>query len=553
MSERLIYVPLGGAGEIGMNMYAYGWGAPGQEDWILVDTGVTFPNMETSPGVDLITADPSFIATRRDRLHGIFITHAHEDHVGALGMLWHRLEAPIFTRKFTGLVAADKLDRYGLSSEHVFPQPPMPEMMQFGPFRVGFLPVSHSIPEASALVIDTPAGRVVHSGDLKLDPDPQVGEAFDPAAFEAVAGDGILALVCDSTNVFNKEPGRSEASIVADITSLMKDASGMVVATTFASNIARLRTLAKAAVAADRSVLVLGRAMNRMLAFARTADVLADFPNTISVDDVENVPRDHLFVLATGSQGEMRAASAQLSREKYLGLELAEGDTFLFSSKTIPGNEVSVGRIINNLAEKGVTVVEEDPRYHVSGHANRPDIQELHRLFNPALVVPMHGEYRHLREHAQLARAGGRKSVIAPNGTVVDLSEHPGTLIDQVETGRMYLDGSVMIGAMDGIVRERIRMAIRGHVAVSVIIDEDGRPLDGVWAVASGLADPEHDTFEELVEAGVETALSRAKKSVFASDDAVEELVTRAVNRAGKDHLGKKPICKVMINRLAPG
>lgn len=548
--ERLIYVALGGAGEIGMNMYAYGWGKPGDEDWILVDMGVTFPNMDSSPGVDLITADPSFIAARRDRLRGVFITHAHEDHIGALGMLWHRLEAPIYTREFTGLVAADKLERFGLSPEHVTTVGPMPEMIEMGPFKVGFMPVSHSIPEASAMVIDTPAGRVVHTGDLKLDPAPQVGEAFDPARFAEIAAPGVLALVCDSTNVFSPEAGRSEASIVEDITEMMKQAKGMVVATTFASNIARLRTLAKAAAAADRSVLVLGRAMNRMLAFARAAKLLPDFPDTVSLDEAEVIPRDHLFVLATGSQGEMRAASAQLSREKYLGLELAEGDTFLFSSKTIPGNEVSVGRIINNLAMKGVTVVEEDARYHVSGHANRPDIQELHRIFDPRLVVPMHGEYRHLREHALLARAGGRKAAIAPNGTVIDISDD-GAIIDEVETGRLYLDGTVMIGALDGIVRERIRMAIRGHVAVSVIIDEEGRPMDGVWAIASGLSEGEDGDFEAVLEAAIEAEISRASRRVLASDDALEELIMRAVNRAGKNSLGKKPVCKVMINRLA--
>ena len=552
-NERLVYVPLGGAGEIGMNMYAYGWGAPGQEQWILVDVGVTFPNAEGSPGVDLICADPAFIEERKDALLGTFITHAHEDHVGAVGMLWQRLEAPVYGRSFTGEVARDKMDRVGLGPEHIMVAQPYPEFIELGPFRIAFLPVSHSIPEASGLIIDTPGGRVVHSGDLKLDSNPQVGEPFDPDLFrEGCKRRELSAFVCDSTNVFSTEPGRSESSIIDDLETLISGAGGMVVATTFASNIARVRTLARAASRSGRAVVLLGRAMNRMLGFARAAGVLPDFPDTVAIEDAEDIPRDHLFVLATGSQGEFRAASAQLSRGKYLGLEMAPGDTFLFSSKTIPGNEVSVARIINGFAEQGVKVVTEDPRFHVSGHANRPDLTELHKLLSPSLVVPMHGEFRHLREHAELAAANGHKSVIAPNGRVVALTgDAAGAEVDEVETGRLYLDGSVLIGAQDGIVRERVRIAQRGHVAVSVVIEEDGQPLDGVWAVVSGLPDPEDAGLEEMLEAAIEREITAARRSVFPSDEAVEELVASTVSRLCKTAIGKRPITKVIVNRLA--
>ena len=550
--ERLVYLPLGGASEIGMNMYLYGWGAPGKERWIMIDVGVTFPNMESSPGVDLIMPDTSFIQERLDALEGIFITHAHEDHIGALGHLWSKIGGvPVYTRAFTGIVARQKLEGAGIEPSVVTIVEAMPEMIEAGPFKVGFMPVSHSIPEASAMVIDTPAGRVLHTGDLKLDPSPQLGEPFDPNAFRQVAGDGLLALICDSTNVFSREPGRSEADIVEDIEAMMAEASGMVVATTFASNIARLRTLAIAAANQGRAVVLLGRAMNRMIGYGQEAGIITDFPNVIDVKEAVHIPREHLFALSTGSQGEPRAATASLARDKYLGISLSKGDTFLFSSKTIPGNEVSVGRLVNGLAEKGVRVVEEDARYHVSGHANRPDIEQIHKLTNPAFVVPMHGEYRHLKEHAELAASNGFDSAIVPNGTMIALSGEQGEVLDVIETGRTYLDGSALIGAMDGIVRERIRMALRGLVSVSVVVDEDDRPLDGVWVELQGIPEPHLGSLQEDLEEAIEADLSRAKRKDLQDDDAIEERVSRVVRKLCNDQVRKKPLVTVMINRLA--
>lgn len=551
-SQRVVYLPLGGAGEIGMNCYLYGWGEPGEERWIMADCGVTFPDMDDSPGIDLIFPDTAFIEAQLDRLEAIFITHAHEDHIGGIAHLWPRIGSrPVFARLFTARIARAKLEAAGIDPENVSVAPTWPETVSAGPFDVGFQPVSHSIPEASALVINTPAGRILHTGDFKLDETPQLGEPWDAPAFENIANEGLLALVCDSTNVLSPAVGRSEAAITKDIAELFSDWNGAVVATTFASNIARLRTLAMAAKAADRAVVVVGRAMHRMIGYGRETGILEDFPDTIGPEDAGDIPRRHLFILATGSQGEMRGASASLARGKHLGLELNAGDLFVFSSKTIPGNEKSVARIVNQLVTRGIHVVEGDERYHVSGHANRPDLERVHGLTNPSLVVPMHGEMRHLVEHARVAREAGRKAVVVPNGEMAVLSgPDAGTTAPMAEAGRVYLDGACLIGALDGIVRSRLRVAMRGHVSVSVIIDEDGRPLDGAWAEPLGLPENDHGNLAEHIEDAVSAALGRAKKSEIASDTTIEELITRQVSSVCQDEVGKKPIVTVMVNRL---
>ncbi|MFT3972714.1 MAG: ribonuclease J [Amaricoccus sp.] len=551
--DRLIYLALGGAGEIGMNMYLYGYGPEGAERFILIDMGVTFPTMEATPGVDLIMADPAWIQARADRLDGIFITHGHEDHVGALGLLWHRLRAPVYARRFTAALAKGKMERAHQPTDAVRQVDAWPHQVHAGPFRVGFLPIAHSIPESSALVIDTPAGRILHTGDFKADPTPLVGEPFDPAAFRAIGEAGVKVMACDSTNVFSPNAGRSEASLIEPLNALMRDAEGLVVATTFASNVARLRTLAEAGRQAGRQVVVLGRAMNTMLKTAHAAEVLDHFPEILDPLDIDTVSRRDLLVLATGSQGERRAATAQLAQGRYMGLELKPGDTYLFSSRTIPGNEVPVARILNQLSEKGVNVVDEsDGLYHVSGHANRPDLAALHELVRPAMLIPMHGEHRHLSAHAALAAERGILAAIAPNGTMLDLTGDTPKVVEHVETGRVYLDGTQLIGALDGIVRERIRMALRGHVAVNVLIDEKGRPMGGAWVEITGLpGNPKmRDGLAGALEGEIDRVLARAKKGELADDEALDELVQRAVSRISNDAVGKKPVCKVMISRL---
>ncbi len=553
-SERLIYLPLGGAGEIGMNCYVYGYGPVGQERLILVDMGVTFPDMDGSPGVDLIMSDIRWLEERKDRLEAIFITHAHEDHVGAVGHLYEKLGKPIYARAFTARIARYKLAEYGLPEETVTTVSAWPETVQVGPFSVGFLPISHSIPESSGLVIDSPDGRIVHTGDFKLDETPVVGEPWDPVLWGSVAAPGIKALVCDSTNVFNPMPGRSEASIADEITNLVSEAKQMVVATTFASNVARLKTLAEAGQRAGRSVCLMGRAMRRMIETSVESGVLTDFPSVIGPEDALAMPRDNVMLLVTGSQGERRAASAQLANGKHNGITLKEGDLFLFSSKTIPGNERGVIRIMNQFSEMGVDIVDDTQgRYHVSGHANRPDLVTVHKLMKPQVVIPMHGEHRHLREHAKLAEMNGFQSIVAPNGVMVNLSGDRPTVADYVETGRTYLDVRILIGALDGIVRDRIRMALNGHVMVNVILDEDNEPLGEPWCEVRGLSELGRSKapLADVLEEDLDQFIRRAKRSTLRDDDRLETELKRIARKTCLDEIGKKPEVTIVISRLA--
>jgi ribonuclease J len=364
----------------------------------------------------------------------------------------------------------------------------------------------------------------------------------------------VKALMCDSTNVFSLHAGRSESTLKEPLADLIRSAGGMVVATTFASNVARLKTLAEAGIAADRSVCLLGRAMKRMVSASAEAGVLGDFPRTITAEEAADVPRRNLMLIVTGSQGERRAASAQLSRGKYLGLELKEGDTFLFSSKIIPGNERGVYSIVNALSEKGVDIVDDNNGlYHVSGHANRPDLEHVHRIFLPDMLIPMHGEHRHLREHARIGTEAGIASAIATNGTMLDLTGDVPVVAEHVEAGRTYLDGSVLIGALDGVVRNRIRLALNGLVMVTVIMDEQDQPLGEAWVETMGL--PETGKGNRVLAETMETELSdfleSTGKKVLSNDDKLDEALRKIVRQVAMEEIGKKPEVVVVVSRLA--
>lgn len=556
-TNRLIYLPLGGAGEIGMNCYVYGYGPEDRERLIVVDLGVTFPDMDTTPGVDLIMADIAWLEARLDRIEAIFITHAHEDHIGALSHLWPKLKKKVYARRFTAAIGRLKFEEYGLPLDVINTVEARPAVVEAGPFQVQFVPVAHSIPESSALIIDTPAGRIVHSGDFKLDETPIVGEGWNPALFREIAAERpVKALMCDSTNVFSLHAGRSESTLADPLHGLIANAGGMVVATTFASNVARLKTLAEAGRAAGRSVCLLGRAMQRMVKVATETGVLTGMPPTIPSEAALEVPRGNLMLIVTGSQGERRAATAQLSRGRYLGLELKEGDLFLFSSKIIPGNERDVLRIMNSFSEMGVDVVDDtNGRYHVSGHANRPDLEAVHEILKPAMLIPMHGEHRHLREHARLATLRGIAAEIATNGMMMDLTGDAPEVAEFIETGRIYLDGSVLIGARDGVVRDRIRMALNGHTLVTVILDEQDEPLGDAWVELMGLPEvgKRGSGLAEMMETEVTEFLGTAPAKVLRDDDKLEEAIRRIVRQVGVEEIGKKPEVTVVVSRLTEG
>ena len=553
MSDRLIYLPLGGAGEIGMNAYVYGYGAPGKERLIVVDLGVTFPDMDGTPGVDLILPDIAWLEARKAQIEAIFITHAHEDHVGAIGHYWDRLGAPVYARPFTANIARRKLDEQGHPENVVKVVGIYPEMIKCGPLTVSYLPISHSIPESAGLLIDTPQGRILHSGDFKIDETPVVGDPWNEALWEEVSKDGVKALICDSTNVFSPEPGRSEASIGDAIADMMREATGMVVATTFASNIARLKTLAIAAQKADRSVVLLGRAMRRMVEAATDVGILKGFPSVVTPEEALQMPRENVMLLVTGSQGERRAASAQLAQGNYMGIKLKDGDTFLFSSKTIPGNERGVIRIMNQFSELGVDVVDDaGGKYHVSGHANRPDLARLHQIVKPQTLIPMHGEHRHLREHVKLGAQSGLAGIVAVNGMMIDLSGNQPTVAEYIETGRTYLDGSVKIGALDGVVRNRIRMALNGHLIVTLIIDENDEPLGDPWVETNGLAETGRNNaaLVEVVEEDLSQFINRANAKTLRDDVRLEKELKSIARRSAQAEIGKKPEVTVIVSRL---
>jgi len=558
MSDRnareLVYAALGGAGEIGLNCYLYGLGDDENSEWIMVDLGIGFGDMETAPGVELVLPDVSFMEAQADRLSALFLTHAHEDHIGAIPHLWTRFGKPIYARPFTAEVVRRKLDEAGLDRSIVVEvEAGMP--IASGPFEVTFLPITHSVPEASMLAIRTPHGTVVHTGDFKLDPDPQLGEPYDLAPYERLGEEGVLALACDSTNVFMAGAAGSEAEITPNLRRIIANSPGAVAATSFASNVARLRTLAQAATDVGRSVVVVGRAMRRMIEVAVETGQLKDFPKVVTEDRAGDIPAEHLFYLVTGSQGEARAALARIAGGSHPTVSLTSGDTVLFSSKTIPGNEAGIYRLYNRLSEQGIRVIDGDmERIHVSGHARRDDLSRLYKALRPKVAVPIHGEHRHLVEHARWAKEwGAATSIVAPNGSVARLDGNAPGVIDEIETGRVYLDGHAHVGALDGVIRDRLKMARQGHVTVSVVIDEDGDLLadptvraTGAPKTGEGWPAPLVEMIADEVDDALEDSPAKAKRT----DGAVEDIVLRAVRRVTGKYWGKKPVTTALVTRL---
>ena len=549
LSDELLFVPLGGAGEIGMNLNLYGLGRPGEEDWIMVDLGVTFGD-GTMPGFDVILPDPSFIAEKRDRLVGLVLTHAHEDHLGAVPYLWRRLGCPIYATPFTAAVLRRKLSEVNLTRAAPITEVPLGGRFQLGPFDLELITLTHSIPEPNAVAIHTPLGTVLHTGDWKFDPDPVIGPTADEAALKRLGDDGILAVVGDSTNALVPGTGGSEGDLLATLTEIIKGATTRVAVACFATNVARLETIATAAAANDRDVVLAGRSLRRVETAARETGYLADVPPFIDEADAGYIPKDKALIICTGSQGEPRAALSRIAAGDHPNVTLEAGDRIIFSSRVIPGNETSISRLQNRLAQSGVEIFTwKDALVHVSGHPARDELAHMYALTRPKVAVPVHGEARHLIEHARLARACQvPQAIVALNGSVVRLAPDEAAVIDSVPSGRLVLDGKRTVAADGTMVRTRMRALYNGIAMVTVALNGNGGLAGEPQLATIGLLDDGEEAVEEDIVDAVRTALDEMDD--MGDDEALREVVRLAVRRSFRRLMNKKPVTQVHLVRL---
>jgi ribonuclease J len=537
--EELIFLALGGSGEIGMNVNLYG--CRGQ--WIMVDLGLTFADA-TYPGIELILPDLEFIEAQQDRLAGIVLTHGHEDHIGALPYLAEELKAPLFATPFTAGLIAGKLEEEGLTGAVKLNIVERGGSIELGPFLVSFVALSHSIPEGNGLLIETPFGNVFHTGDWKIDDTPVLGEAPSTEALTGIGDRGVLALVCDSTNVFQDKPSGSEESVHAGLLAKVSEAKGRVLVTTFASNAARLQTIGRVAREAGRKLCIAGRSLERILRVSQATGYLKDFPPPIGFDEAMRLPRGEVLIIATGGQGEPRAALGRIAGGTH-ELKLGENDRVIFSSRIIPGNEVAIGRIMNQLSDLGVEIVtERQAHVHVSGHPGRPELIEMYKWVRPEIVVPVHGEARHLAEHARLALGHGvGHAVVQKNGDVIRLAPGEPKKLDEVRVGRLVLDGDVILPADGATVTERRRIGYGGLITVAVPVGADGK-LAGAPLIRPFGVPVEEDRDHFIADAA--DAATRAY-SPGADQEKVREAVRLAVRRCATLWTGKKPLVEVMM------
>ena len=548
-NDSLVFAALGGLGEIGMNLSLYGFGPENRRQWLMVDCGVSFAG-EDVPGIDLVLPDIRFIEEERKNLVGIVITHAHEDHIGAIADLWPRLRVPVYATPFAaGLLEARRLSEPGAPKVeiHVVPQG---GRIVLPPFDCEFIPVAHSIPEACALAIRTPLGLVVHSGDWKIDPTPPIGLPTDEARLRELGEEGVLALICDSTNVLREGTSPSEADVAATLAEIIKASPARVAVTTFASNVARLHSVARAAALAEREVVVFGRAMERALDVAGDCGYLEGLPPFRSPDVYGYLPRDKVVALLTGSQGEPRAALARVATDSHPDMTLAPGDRVIFSSRTIPGNERSVNRIINGLAQRGIEIItDRNHLVHVSGHPRRGEMEALYSWLKPAIAIPAHGEALHLTEHRDFARAMGVREVLRPmNGDVVQLAPGKPSVVDELPVGRVYKDGSVLVDSGEPVVPERRRLSFSGVVTVSLALDAKGEMAADPHVSFSGLpAAFGSDTTVELIGDAIADVLDGLPRAKRRDPDSVAKAIERAIRSEIQHAWGKKPTCHVHV------
>lgn len=549
--DELVYAPLGGVGEIGMNLSIYGLGNRQQRAWMAVDLGVSFGDEEHLPGIDLIMPDISFLEKERKNLMGLVLTHAHEDHFGAIIDLWPKLKCPIYATQFSAALFEAKC-----AAERNAPKIPVTVVpsggrVDVGPFNVEFIPVAHSIPEAHALAIHSSAGTVLHTGDWKIDPTPTLGVPTDEKRLRELGEEGVLALIGDSTNAVRDGRSPSEAEVARTIIDLVKAAKGRVAVTTFASNVARIKAVAAAAKAADREVVVVGRAMERVVQVARECGYLDGVQNFRSPEVYGHLPQDKVLALCTGSQGEPRAALARIANDDHPEITLNRGDSVIFSSRTIPGNEKAVGSIINNLVLQGVEIItDRDALVHVSGHPRRDELRDLISWVKPQLLIPVHGEALHLHEHAKLARAAGVPRVlVCRNGDLVKLGPGDPGIVGEVPSGRLYKDGTILEDSKSRAVVERRRMAFSGCAFVAIAMTEQGELADDPEVDLVGVPEKNRagEPFDDIVFDAVMSTIEGLPKVRRRDPDALAESVRRAVRAVINEHWGKKPPCLVHV------
>ncbi|ETI63409.1 RNA-metabolising metallo-beta-lactamase [Sphingobium sp. C100] len=540
--NELLFLALGGSGEIGMNVNLYG----SQGKWVMVDLGLTFAD-PAYPGVELVLPDLSFIEERRDDLLGIVLTHGHEDHIGAIPYLAADLGVPLYATPFTAGLIRLKLEEEGLTKDVELNVIDNEGSFQLGPFGFRYVPLAHSIPEGNAVLIDTPHGRIFHTGDWKLDERPLLGEPSTPQELTAIGDEGVLALVCDSTNVFNSEASGSEGDVREGLMQTVAGAKGRVLVTTFASNAARVQTLGEVAMATGRKLCVAGRSLDRIINTAKAAGYLKNFPATIDWEDAMALPRSEVMIIATGGQGEARAALARVAFDSH-PIKLAEGDLVVFSSKQIPGNEIAIGRIQNALATAGVLMVtDRQAEVHVSGHPGRPELESMYGWIRPNILLPVHGERRHMAEQARLGLASGiPHAVVQSNGDVLRLAPGAPEIIGQEDAGRLVLDGDVILPADGATMNERRKLGLHGQISVAVALDRKGK-LFGTPVLRTQGVPVEEDKDAFLAEAAEEAAMVVPKGSQ--EEEALRERVRLAVRRTATRWTGKKPLVDVLLIR----
>lgn len=547
-APELYFLPLGGSNEIGMNLNLFAYG----DQWLMVDLGITFGD-DTTPSLDIIMPDIRFIEGKRDKLLGLVLTHGHEDHIGAVPYLWSRLKCPVYATPFTASLVRRKLADANLLDKVELHEVPLSGDMEIGPFKIDLVRLTHSIPEPNGLAITTPAGVIYHTGDWKFDPEPVIGAPPDYARLSNLGDNGVLALIGDSTNVFVNGETASESNLYADLSAIFKEHTGRVAMTSFASNVARLETITRAALAADRHVGLVGRSMWRIEAAARENGYLSDLPPFVREDEIALLPARHTAIICTGSQGESRAALSRIADGSHQHVSLGPGDTVVFSSRKIPGNERAIRRLQNRLIAGGIDIITDDDRFvHVSGHPSRGDLTRMYGLVRPQVAIPVHGEQMHLIAHAALAKECQVPEAIVPNnGSLIRLYPGPAKIIDQVPSGYLALDGGRLKALNAESIRDRNKLLYNGSVSATVVLNAKGDLLADPTVALRGIDDGEAgvEASEDLIDLVIDT-VETMSKSARQRDQSIRQQVEQAVRREIRQVYDKRPLVDIHLVRV---